>query len=161
MDHEKKNGMAAALRLTREGRLTEAVAVLRRILGGSAGDTKADDARTRPAQTGAQATSPSAGVAPGLGVRPRGPRPKTITAPSERVLRLSHTEAAGTRRFDLYVPTGWTSKRRALLVMLHGGSQHAADFAAGTRMNELAERHDLLVAYPEQSAKANNGGYWN
>jgi poly(hydroxyalkanoate) depolymerase family esterase len=160
MDHEK-NGMAAALRLTREGRLTEAVAVLRRILGGSSGNTKADDARTRPEQTGAQVISPSAGVAPGLGARPRGPRPKTTTAPSERVLRLSHTEAAGTRRFDLYVPTGWTSKRRALLVMLHGGSQHAADFATGTRMNELAERHDLLVAYPEQSAKANNGGYWN
>jgi poly(hydroxyalkanoate) depolymerase family esterase len=165
MDQDRSVGMAAALRLTREGQLTEAVAVLRRTLGAPATSS------TGAAQAGApQVSPPTARVPSGLlghlrrdllGVRPRGPRPETAAVPNGRILQLSHTESAGTRRFDLYLPTGRTGKRRPLVVMLHGGSQNAADFAAGTRMNELAERHGLLVAYPEQSTAANRGGYWN
>jgi len=48
-----------------------------------------------------------------------------------------------------------------LVVALHGCTQTASDFAAGTQFDRVAERAGAYVLYPEQSALANPQRCWN
>lgn len=79
--------------------------------------------------------------------------------------------SAKTYPYRLYVPAAATpvhadqplqnALKRPLIVLLHGCKQDAHDFAQGTAMNALAEKHGCIVLYPEQLPKANQARCWN
>jgi poly(hydroxyalkanoate) depolymerase family esterase len=85
--------------------------------------------------------------------------------PAKRVCgsRFSHgSHDTGERalHYRLFIP-GSERGPMPLIVMLHGCGQDATDFAAGTGMNALAEKHGCLVLYPEQSFGAHWNRCWN
>jgi poly(hydroxyalkanoate) depolymerase family esterase len=78
-----------------------------------------------------------------------------------RVEPRTFSNGAGTRAYKVYVPAGDAQGPRPMVVMLHGCTQSADDFAAGTQMNRLADEQGFLVVYPEQAAQANPSKCWN
>jgi poly(hydroxyalkanoate) depolymerase family esterase len=204
MNARSKIDMVEATRLTRAGRLAEAMAVLRGLPSARPYDF-ADDApqsrRTPPildmeqpsAATGTSWTLPPSGEAlsgyhrkvigqlqipaklrlldrlRNLGSARgfdglvgdavcRAPIPVPDGA---RFEERNYANEAGSRAYKLYVPSGYDARALPLVVMLHGCTQSPDDFAAGTRMNELAEELTFLVAYPAQEASANISKCWN
>ena len=73
----------------------------------------------------------------------------------------SHAAAGSQRSYRLFVPPGAGTRPMPLVVMLHGCTQTAEDFAAGTAMNDMARQQGFFVLYPEQSAQANPQRCWN
>ena len=187
MNARQMAAMAEATRLTRQGRLLEATALIQQTLASPVVTRRAPDAPCAEEETGStpgrhpdpppalraregtQLREVPAGWLPRRRALPsQGPsgldRPHPLAAvkpPAGRFDAFSYTNAAGTRACRLYVPAGGTGGALPLIVMLHGGTQDAAAFAAATGMNDLAEREKFLVAYPEQPRSANPGRYWN
>ncbi len=78
-----------------------------------------------------------------------------------------------TLAYALYVPRGVADKphkKVPLLVYLHGCNQNADDAATGSRLEQLADRENVLVLFPQQTRPAgstypvtdgNGSGCWN
>jgi poly(hydroxyalkanoate) depolymerase family esterase len=205
------NKMAEATRLTRAGRLAEAVALLQRVLRaesprnttfGTAVDivpagreppiieatAKSEETdcppssgfgiESRPASrpfasaaTAAQRhmfprLSTLAGrLGSGLGLRglvqPAPVSTLDIVPEGGQFTEATYSNPAGTRAYKLYIPSCYHGQALPLVVMLHGCTQSPDDFAAGTRMNLIAEEQACLVVYPAQSSEANAAKCWN
>jgi poly(hydroxyalkanoate) depolymerase family esterase len=86
----------------------------------------------------------------------------TVAAPpAGRVEWATYAGAAGSRRYRLYFPAGYDASAPApLLLMLHGCTQDAEDFARGTRMDQVADENGVVLAYPEQPAASQPQKCW-
>ncbi|MEP9377927.1 PHB depolymerase family esterase [Aquabacter sp. CN5-332] len=188
--------MFEVTRLTREGRLHEAMAMLRGEAQPSA-SSGAETVKTTPEDTyqaidlmppgmseaswtlAQPAASPPRSVGTGDVSLPEGVRklmgrfshPDFVSSDhggtgiavpgGARFEDRTFANAAGSRAYKLYVPGIFRGEALPLIVMLHGCTQSPDDFAAGTRMNEVAEELGFFVAYPGQSKSANASKCWN
>jgi poly(hydroxyalkanoate) depolymerase family esterase len=212
-DMLNSNKMVEAMRLTRSGRLTEATALVQRLLRGEISpdkivdppdiarssterepptiDAKAETVEetdrapstrigvhTRPAGMMFGAANVQPHNLPGLRAlldrvkRPFRPglqglvQPVPVSTPDivpegGKFIEATYSNPAGSRVYKLYIPSGYHGQALPLLVMLHGCTQSPDDFAAGTRMNLIAEEQSCLVVYPAQPSDANPAKCWN
>lgn len=165
-----KSAMLAAAQLTAAGDLQAATAAIRQALAGDrvaapTAASKADSfASATPevlrARMSRAAEAVQAALAEGLPSASLDTVMARASTPlDDRMVAGSFTASAGSRDYLLYLPG--KARPSALVVMLHGCTQTAADFAAGTAMNEQADRHGFAVLYPAQSKVANRSACWN
>jgi len=73
--------------------------------------------------------------------------------------------SSGTRNYQLWVPSGYQNRDKRkplpLVMMLHSCMQKPEDLAAISAMNEVADKNNFLVVYPEQTKEANSLRCWN
>jgi poly(hydroxyalkanoate) depolymerase family esterase len=173
-----------ATRLTRSGRLVEATALLQRMFRGEKApdrttsiafrsgpaekepptiDAKASAAETRSPRrahrTPADLNLRQFGLGGSLVRAP--PATADIVPEGARFVEGDYSNAAGSRAYRLFIPSGYHGQPIPLVIMLHGCTQSPEDFAAGTRMNFIAEEKTCFVVYPAQRAEANQAKCWN
>ena len=144
--------MNRATALTRSGDLHGATALIQAVLRGQPAPEETNDAVDVIDVVARELDDP---VQP----TPSTPRDKAPRGASE-FLRGTHAAAGLRCDYRLFLPAGLAAGA-PLIVMLHGCTQTPEDFAAGTRMNELAGARGCAVLYPAQSTQMNPQRCWN
>jgi len=163
--------MRNATELTRRGNLKAATAAIQSALRGDAGTRPDPEARQAPdtIDVAAREVAPDAGQTRAAQPPFSQPRPTEPTAPREapavppmgRFIPGNYAGTGASLDYRLYIPPAAGERPLPLFVMLHGCTQDADDFAAGTAMNELARAHGFFVLYPQQSQQSNPQRCWN
>jgi poly(hydroxyalkanoate) depolymerase family esterase len=94
-------------------------------------------------------------------IRRATPSTADIAPDGTRFIDRTFSNPAGCRNYKLFIPSRYQGQPLPLVVMLHGCTQSPDDFAAGTRMNFMADEQNCFVVYPEQSSGANQAKCWN
>ncbi|XDA98967.1 PHB depolymerase family esterase [Sulfitobacter sp. LCG007] len=167
MNSDFATAMGRALEFTRSGNAHEATRIIAAALGSGAptwptpaAQPQAGAARQPLGRVIASLVNGGVRKASGMSsFRAGGAQP--CVPEGAQYLERRHQSVFGSREYRLFVPSPRTEQFRGVVLMLHGCTQSADDFAAGTRMNEHAERENLMVAYPQQGRSDNAMGCWN
>lgn len=165
--------LSKATELTRQGKLIEATRLIQHALGGiEAARPSAGNAQRGRHASASELAADIVDVEfrelPALDVQPEPAAARPASRPQQRATAEpesfeSHRFPSGARTYTyrLYVPPRTDDRLLPVVVMLHGCTQDALDFATGTAMNELAAQRGCIVVYPEQLARANSMRCWN
>ena len=165
MNSDFATALGRALEQTRAGNPAEATRLIQAGLGGmpSLAGTAAPAATSAPMPRRRPLSQVIASLVDG-GTRraPSAPTGKTVTVPDgAQFLSRQHSGVHGARAYRLYLPATGDAPVKGLVVMLHGCTQNADDFAVGTAMNAQVERHGFAVLYPQQERGHNAMACWN
>lgn len=171
MNDDFATAMRRSFDQTRAGNPFEATRTIQAALAGKA-DTPTEDApspeasprRSRPTSPRRRLSQVIADLSrrpAGLDARPGGTTPEPTVPDGARFERRHHAGPHGSRDYRLFHPSETDAPVRGVILMLHGCTQSPEDFAVGTRMNDHAERHGLILAYPEQAQAHNVSRCWN
>ncbi|CAN5650514.1 PHB depolymerase family esterase [soil metagenome] len=160
--------------LNRVGQLMDATRLIQRTLAGLSAKAPGPAARSasRPARQGLVIDAVLREINPAgddsefdLTPAPPARREEQARAPTSPASFKSDVfaNAGMSHPYRVYVPSGAQADAESLplVVLLHGCTQTATDFALGTAMNQLAEETRCIVLYPEQVQRANSSRCWN
>jgi poly(hydroxyalkanoate) depolymerase family esterase len=97
------------------------------------------------------------------------PRPPAVPLPVPRRrdgapgrwVTDQRTPGLGGRVFDVYLPAGLRRRSRVpMVVLLHGCTQTAAEFADATRFTTVADRNGFLLVLPHQEPRHHSRRCW-